>query len=86
MKISAPAIDSGTETRITNGSRKLSNSAASARKTMMIAKRKVIMMPLDSWMNCRDLAGVVDRVALRQRARRESLQVLQRILQRHAGR
>jgi hypothetical protein len=47
-KISAPAIDIGTDTRIITGSRKLSNNAASARKMMISAKPNVVTKPLDS--------------------------------------
>ena len=39
--ISAPQIDSGTLTRITSGSRRLSNCAASTRKITISAKTKV---------------------------------------------
>ncbi len=54
MKISAPNSASGTETRITTGSRKLSNWAASARKTMITANSMVARKPPDSCMNWRD--------------------------------
>lgn len=53
-KISAPAIDIGTETRMMHGSRKLSNKAARQRKTMTMANPNVSTNPLDTWMDCRD--------------------------------
>ena len=55
MKISAPAIDIGTETRMISGSRKLSNRAASDRKMMISAKPNGDeRTPLDSWTYWRD--------------------------------
>ncbi|MDT4868401.1 hypothetical protein FQZ97_1033630 [compost metagenome] len=51
--ISAPQIDSGTVTRITSGSRKLSNCAASTRKISARARPKVAYRALPSWMNWR---------------------------------
>src|ERR1700693_4741642 len=48
MNITAPNRAKGTDMRITIGSRKLSNCAASARNTMMIAKPKVTKKPQDS--------------------------------------
>ena len=48
MNSSAPAIDIGMETRMTSGSRKLSNSAARHRKMMISASAKVAANPLDS--------------------------------------
>ena len=54
MKISAPNSAIGTDTRITIGSRKLSNCAASARNTMMTANSSVTTKPPDSCTNWRD--------------------------------
>ena len=48
MKISAPQIDIGTLIRMVSGSRKLSNRAASVRKIMISAKKKVTISALDS--------------------------------------
>src|SRR5437588_8202733 len=52
--MSAPQIDIGTETRMTKGSRRLSNCAASTRKITMMAKTKVTTSWLPSWTYCRD--------------------------------
>ncbi|MNJ74145.1 hypothetical protein D3C77_710350 [compost metagenome] len=49
--INAPQIDSGTVTRITSGSRKLSNCAASTRKMIARARPKVTHRALPSWTN-----------------------------------
>ncbi|MNV52182.1 hypothetical protein D3C71_1442620 [compost metagenome] len=46
--INAPQIDRGTVTRITSGSRKLSNWAASTRKMIASAKAKVTHRALPS--------------------------------------
>ena len=51
----APAIDIGTETRMMNGSRKLSNSADRTRKIITAAKNSSVRKPLDSWIYCRDV-------------------------------
>jgi hypothetical protein len=54
MNIIAPQIDMGTLTSTMNGSRKLSNSAARARKMIISAKKNVTMSALDSCTNWRD--------------------------------
>ncbi len=54
MKITAPNSAIGTETRMTIGSRKLSNCAASARNTMMTANANVTRKPPDSLLKMRD--------------------------------
>jgi len=54
MNSSAPNRAMGTDTRITAGSRKLSNCAASARYTMISAKNIVTTKPLEPRTNCRD--------------------------------
>ena len=70
MKISAPAIDIGTDTRMISGSRKLSNSAASDRKMMISAKPKVPHEAAGFLHELPRQPAVIDRVALRQRPRR----------------
>ena len=52
--MSAPQIDIGTLTRMTSGSRRLSNWAASTRKIMISAKTKVMVSWLPSWTYWRD--------------------------------
>ena len=52
--ISAPQIDIGTLTRITSGSRRLSNCAASTRKIMISAKKNVTTSLLPSVTYCRE--------------------------------
>ncbi len=54
MKITAPNSASGTENRMTIGSRKLSNCAARVRNTMTTANPSVTRKPPDSVLNTRD--------------------------------
>ena len=54
IKIRAPNSASGTETKMTNGSLKLSNCAARTKNTINIAKSMVTKKPPDYALNCRD--------------------------------